>query len=385
MPAAETLVVALALTAGAAAVVVSLRLRAQLAADRHAFAAAHARAAPVAGATRRLAAAGRRSVAEVRDEIVRAVHDLAPDVDSVLVFDERDGALLCTTAAGSRVAYFAGTQLARTDPSALPARALACGHRVTLPDSGTRGFHPADRFAIALPLVAGDGPASVLYAAATVPQDADVVEAIVALAEHAAYAGALAAEREADRQRAEYDALTGLLTPRAFRERLAGLVERARYAKLARLALAFVDTDHFKEWNDAYGHAAGDALLRALAHTLRAASGDGELVARNGGDEFCLVFVDTEKSQALARAEALRANIAALDLRALRPPGATAAVPITASIGVAALPADASTANELLERADAAMYHAKRSGRNAVAYAGVDGTLVRLETTTVPV
>src|SRR5581483_601562 len=108
MPAAETLVVALALAAGAAAVVVALRLRAQLYADRHTFALAQARALTLNDATRRLAAAGRRSVADVRDETVRAVRALAPEVDSVLIFDERDGALLCTTASGSRVAYFAG-------------------------------------------------------------------------------------------------------------------------------------------------------------------------------------------------------------------------------------------------------------------------------------
>jgi diguanylate cyclase (GGDEF)-like protein len=300
----------------------------------------------------------------------------------VLIFDARDGALVCTAAHGSRVAYFAGTEIARADPTALPARALACGHRVTRDEPGVRSFHPADAFAVAVPLTCGDGHAGVLYAAARTSQDAATLEAIVALADHAAFAYALANERETDRRRAEYDALTGLLTPRAFRERLAAVVERTRYAPLARLALAFIDTDRFKDWNDAYGHASGDALLRAIAQVLRAAvHGADELVARNGGDEFCVVFVDTEKSGALERADALRAAIAALDLAALRPPGATADVRISASIGVAAVPADATSANELLERADAAMYHSKRTGRNAVAYHGVDGTLVRLETT----
>ena len=248
MSAAETLVVALALAAGAAAVVVALRLRAQMRADRLAFAAAQARAGALAEATRNLSRAGRRSVAEVRDEVVRAVRSLAPAIDSILLFDERDGALVCTAAAGTRVAYFVGTQIARDDDAALPARALACGHRVTLAAPGARGFHPADAFAVAVPLATADGRTSVLYAAAPVPQDAPVVDALVALAEHAAFADALAHEREADRQRAEYDALTGLLSPRAFRERLARLIERARYAGSARLALAFVDTDRFKLW-----------------------------------------------------------------------------------------------------------------------------------------
>jgi diguanylate cyclase (GGDEF)-like protein len=382
MPAAETLVVAVALAVGVAAFIAALRVRAQMRADRLAFAAAQQRAAIFAEGTRRLAAAGRRSIEDVRTEIVRALGALAPDVDSVLIFDERDGALVCTAADGPRVAYFTGTEIARTDTGALPARALACGHRVTLGEPGVRAFHPNDAFAVAVPLTCDDGRSGVLYAAAPGAQDGPVLDAIVALAEHAAFAYALANEREADRRRAEYDALTGLLTPRSFRERLGELVERTRYAPLGRLALAFVDTDRFKEWNDAYGHASGDALLRAIAQVLRAAaSGAGDLVARNGGDEFCVVFVDTEKSRALERAEALRAAIAGLDVAALRPRGTNAGVRISASIGVAALPADAASANELLERADAAMYHTKRTGRNGVAYHGVDGTLVRHEAT----
>ena len=382
MPPAEAFVVAVALAVGAAALIVALRLRAQLHADRLAFAAARRRAATFAEGSRRLAVAGRRSADDVRSAVVSSLAALAPDVDSILIFDERDGALVCTAAYGPRVAYFAGTEIARSDPSSLPARALASGHRVTLGEPGVRAFHPTDAFAVAVPLASEDGRSGVLYAASPLGLDDAELEAIVALADHAAFAYALAHERESDRRRAEYDALTGLLTPRVFRERLGELVERARYAPLARLALAFVDTDRFKDWNDAYGHASGDALLRAIAGELRAAaSGAGDLVARNGGDEFCVVFADTEKSRALERADALRVAIASLDLTALRPSGATAEVRISASIGVAALPADAASASALLERADAAMYHSKRTGRNAVAYHSADGTFVRHEAT----
>lgn len=382
---ADTIVVALALGCAAAATVAWLRSRAQMSADRRAFGAASARAAAFAEAVRRLAIAGRRSVEDVRSEIVRSVETIAPGVDCILIFDERDGALACVRASGARVEYFAGTRIARTDPAALPARALACGHRVTLADPGTRGFHPADAFAVGVPLANESGRTSALYAAAPHVLDPATAEAIVALAEHAGFAYALAHDREADRRRAEYDALTGLLAPRAFRERLAALAERARYAPLARIALVFVDTDHFKSWNDAYGHASGDALLRTIARTLEAACAPGDCAARNGGDEFCLILLDCEKSQALARAESLRRAIAALDVAALRPAGAggTPEVAISASIGVAALPADAASASELLERADEAMYHSKRTGRDAVSYRGLDGSLVRLDTATV--
>lgn len=323
-----------------------------------------------------LGLAATRSVAAVRTELDAAIRSVAPAIDSVLMFDEEDGQLACVAASGARVMYFAGVRIARGDLRTLPALALARGHRATLGEQGARGFHPTDAFAVAVPLRRDAGCASVVYAAAARAVDEEALEAIVALADHAGFAYALANEREAYLRRAEYDALTGLLSPRALRERLALLIERARFAPLARIALLFVDTDRFKGWNDTYGHACGDALLRALASVLRAAAGSDDLVARNGGDEFCIVFVDTEKSRAVERAEALRRAIESLDLAHLRPAGTSAEVAITASIGVAAYPADGATPSGLLERADEAMYHSKRGGRNAVSYFGVDRALV---------
>lgn len=325
---------------------------------------------------RRLGLAATRSVEDVRHELEAAIRGVAPAVDAVLIFDEEDGDLTCVSAGGERVRYFYGVRLARSDLQTLPAQALALGHRVTLRDGAARGFHPADAFAVAVPLLRTGGGASVVFAAAPRAVDDAALEAIVMLADHAGFAYALAHEREATLRRAEYDALTGLLSPRALRERLAQLIERARFAPLARVALLFVDTDRFKDWNDVYGHASGDALLRALAGVLRAAAAAGDLAARNGGDEFCLVFEDTEKSRAVERAEGLRIAIERLDLAPLVPAGAAAAVAITASIGVAAYPADAATPSDLLERADEAMYHSKRSGRNAVSYFDIDGALV---------
>jgi diguanylate cyclase (GGDEF)-like protein len=335
--------------------------------------------AVVLEAVRRLGLAATRSPDAVRDELDRAIRSIAPAIDAVLFFDERDDELVCVSASGARVAAFRNACIARSDAGTLFAQALASGHRAVLGTRGARdarSLHPADAFAVAIPLRDDAGRTSIVYAAAPRAVSPATVEAIVALADHAGFAYTLAREREAHARRAEHDALTGLLSPRALREQLAMLIERARFAPLARLALLFIDTDHFKEWNDRYGHASGDALLRALAGVLRSAAQHGELAARNGGDEFCLVFVETEKSRAVARAQALRAAIAALDTTQLRPVERAAPVGITASIGVAAYPADVSTPNGLLERADEAMYHSKRSGRNAVSYAGLDGVLV---------
>jgi diguanylate cyclase (GGDEF)-like protein len=374
-------IVAASLACGGAGAVVASRTRAAARADRLALRLARAREAAFIDAARRLAGAARESVDAVRVEIARAARVAAPAVDGVLVYEQHDGALRCIVAFGERFAYFAGSSVALDDASALPARAIAAGHRITLDDTGVRALHPTDVAALAVPLALDAGRACALVAAARQPLDAGALERLVTLADQASPAYLTALDRERDRRSAEYDGLTGLLTPRAFRRRLNTLVDRARYAACARLALLFVDTDHFKRWNDRYGHAAGDTLLRELASVLRAAvTSEHDLVARNGGDEFCIVFTETDKATAIERADELRACIEALDLARLRPPETAADenVRITASIGVAAFPSDAPTANDLLESADAAMYHTKKTGRNGVSYSDANRDLTRL-------
>ena len=365
--AAELAVVAGALAAASVATIVAARARVAAQLARDALRRAQAREASFVDAAGRLSGAARESVDAVRDAIVRAARSADPAVDGVLIYEEHDGALRSTVASGDRFEHFAGSCVALDDRGALPARALAARHRVTLAEGGVRRLHPADAAAVAVPLASVGGHGCVLVAAARSALDVETIERLVTLADQAAPAYLIALEREHDRRTAEYDGLTGLLTPRAFRRRLSALVERVRFAPSSRLALLFVDTDHFKQWNDAHGHAAGDALLHALADVLRGAAGsERDLVARNGGDEFCVVFADTDKSTGVERAELVRQRIAAIDPR------------ISASIGVAAFPADAANAHDLLERADAAMYHAKQTGRNGVSYCGAERAFVRL-------
>jgi diguanylate cyclase (GGDEF)-like protein len=375
----ELALVVSAFACGAAGAIGALRARASARADRLALRLARAREAELIETARRLGDAARDGIETVREEIARAARTLAPALDAILVYEAHEGALTCIYAAGERVAYFAGSHLALDDGAALPVRALAVRHRVTLDDEGTERLHPADVAAVALPLAVDAGRLAVLVVSARVALPAEQVERLVQLAEQAAPAYRIALDRETDRHRAEYDGLTGLLSPRAFRARLGSLVERVRLRPGGSLALLFVDTDRFKDWNDSYGHACGDALLRELARLLREVVRlDDDLVARNGGDEFCLVLTETEKADAIERAELLRRRIVTTDFAALHPAGATA-VRISASIGVAAYPADAASAHELLERADAAMYHSKRSGRDGVSFVDVDGALMRLD------
>ncbi len=321
------------------------------------------------------------SVAALRSAIATAMCEAAPGADGVLIYEERDGALVCVAAFGERFAYYAGATLALSDDTALPARAVAHDHHVR-PGDGTRSLHPGDADAVAFPLSLGSGRRCAVAVAARSRLEDAAVARLTTLADIASPAYRIAREREDDRYRAEYDGLTSLLTSRAFRQRLSALIDRARIPPGEDLALLFVDTDNFKRWNDSYGHAAGDALLRELAQLLRNfAAPERDVVARNGGDEFCVVLRETGKAAAIERAEALRARITAADLAPLRPARADHCVTITASIGVAVFPVDAATASQLLELADAAMYHSKETGRDAVSYAGLDGAFVRLNRT----
>jgi diguanylate cyclase (GGDEF)-like protein len=150
---------------------------------------------------------------------------------------------------------------------------------------------------------------------------------------------------------ATIDALTGVLNRRAFFERAGewGACEGGKCAIM-------FDIDHFKQINDAYGHQSGDAVLRAVA--AEAASAHG-LVGRLGGEEFCIVTTG-DLSEGAAVAEALRGRI-----ETIKPVLGGKAVTITCSFGVSEwLPEE--SIDRLLVRADAALYQAKRSGRNRV-------------------
>ena len=153
------------------------------------------------------------------------------------------------------------------------------------------------------------------------------------------------------------DGLTGLYNHRYLHERLREELERARRRE-SKLSLLFCDCDQFKAYNDDYGHKAGDAALARIARTIEACSRRVDLAARYGGEEFVLVLIDTDDSGALTVAEHLRSEIEASSARG--------GCPLTVSIGIATCPDDASAHDELLDKADWAMYAAKRAGRNRV-------------------
>jgi diguanylate cyclase (GGDEF)-like protein len=128
------------------------------------------------------------------------------------------------------------------------------------------------------------------------------------------------------------------------------------------LAVLMVDVDHFKSVNDRFGHASGDRALRLIADSLRVNTRVFDSVARYGGEEFVIVMPGTNAGEATAAAERLRSAVEAIDCAALD----NALIPLTISIGVACAPATKGSPERLLHAADAALYDAKRNGRNRV-------------------
>ncbi len=129
------------------------------------------------------------------------------------------------------------------------------------------------------------------------------------------------------------------------------------------VSLIMLDVDHFKRYNDAHGHPAGDMALREIASILSGSTRRIDLVARYGGEEFCVVLPETRKKEAARIASRIREHVESHASRGEHLPGVGH---ITISAGVASLPKDAKDTMKLIQLADGALYQAKRSGRNRV-------------------
>lgn len=152
------------------------------------------------------------------------------------------------------------------------------------------------------------------------------------------------------------DPLTGLKNRRAFLDRLQEEVDRTcRYGSA--LSVAMVDVDHFKAYNDTYGHPEGDAALKLIAQALTTQSRTSDLVARYGGEEFIIILTGTDADGASVLAERFRRGVERATWNDCA---------LTVSIGVASASGDDADATELVKAADAALYRAKTAGRNTV-------------------
>jgi diguanylate cyclase (GGDEF)-like protein len=183
------------------------------------------------------------------------------------------------------------------------------------------------------------------------PAEVQLVERFATMA---ALAYDSARQRETLREQVKTDGLTGLLNHRACQERLRDELAMALPAGLT-VGVVLIDLDHFKVINDAYGHAEGDRVLTAAAARLRSVVRETDIVGRLGGEEFVLILPGVDADGAEDAAERARAALAELTVHGR---------PLASSAGVAMGPADGTDSATLLESGDAAMYWAKRSGRD---------------------
>ena len=294
----------------------------------------------------------------VLGEVVRAAVDVSGLESAVLCLRQDDGALAVEAAAGPHAAALAASSSEELGQIASWVRSGSSCYSTSAPGPASSAL-PGHRFLrelgaaafAVLPLRMGHEPRGLLLllTAQRLQLGTDEVELLELLAGTVVTCLEIADKVQALRDRADADALTGLGHHAAFH---ATLPPARRATVGARLAVLYIDVDHFKAVNDSRGHAAGDQLLVQMADSMRSALRDEDRLFRIGGDEFAaLARVDTP-AQAVALAERLRAQV-------------HESTGGTLSVGVAVEEPDESDA-DLLARADAAVYGAKAAGRATV-------------------
>jgi diguanylate cyclase (GGDEF)-like protein len=165
-------------------------------------------------------------------------------------------------------------------------------------------------------------------------------------------------------QTLQADDLTGLFNRKAFLVELSTALSQAKQSNHeASFSVALIDIDHFLEFNNRYGHAGGDDILAAFARIVQELAGDDAIPSRYGGDEFAMIFPNVEREQAFLRLEQIR--IAALQHEIVTAKGEhISGIPVSG--GVASFPIDGRSENELLRKADQALYRAKVAGRSQI-------------------
>ena len=158
------------------------------------------------------------------------------------------------------------------------------------------------------------------------------------------------------------DGLTGLFRRRYLQEKLEEEIDRCNKMSL-KFVFLMLDLDHFKNYNDRYGHLVGDGLLSSVAGILKDNLRQVDIVARYGGEEFAIILPNTDREEAKFISSRLRQSIEQAHIEAY---GEN--LQITISIGASIFPSDAKESQELIDKADQAMYRAKQSGRNQVRF-----------------
>ncbi|WP_426803091.1 diguanylate cyclase [Xanthomonas campestris] len=234
------------------------------------------------------------------------------------------------------------------------ARDAPCAH-IDLPDASVAITTAC------LPMSAQGTQLGFLFLSAPGPAPMPRLEIAEAAAEQLSLALSNLRLRESLRRQSIRDALTGLYNRRYLEEALSHELARCARRDLP-LSVLMLDVDHFKQFNDGQGHAGGDLLLAAVGELLLTRLRAEDVACRYGGEEFTVILPETDGEEAMRVAEQIRDHIAALAVS----DGQRALPRVTASIGVASFPADGELGSALIQKADAALYVAKRQGRNRV-------------------
>lgn len=201
--------------------------------------------------------------------------------------------------------------------------------------------------------------------ATKVPFNSEDLDFLENLANHAAISIKNASLFQRAQRLAFTDGLTGLFNHRFFQERILEEVARSKRYGKTKIVLLMIDIDDFKHINDTYGHPLGDQVLKKIATIMLKGSRVTDIVSRYGGEEFSIILTETEQEGTVTYTERLLQRVAEYDFSSDK-----VKVPerITLSIGVSHYPGDADSPAQLIERADQALYKAKRSGKNRVCF-----------------
>ncbi len=215
---------------------------------------------------------------------------------------------------------------------------------------------------LAAPICHGEHTLGLLLCAAAVGDPRVVDRMLAMVADLTGVALHAASQVSQMRDEAERDALTGLANRRTLTARVQFELQRAR-AYGTRTTIAMIDVDHFKHYNDKNGHAGGDEALRTVARLILASTRRTDLCARYGGEEFTVILAGADREQALQHADRIRRAVASHAFAGgpTQPLGR-----VSISVGIATFPDDGETLEAIFERADAALYVAKREGRDRV-------------------
>jgi two-component system cell cycle response regulator len=313
------------------------------------------------------------TLAEVYDAAIEGARGVCEfDFAVIATYDPAAGVHIITRAVGEETEALVGTR--HRDPGSLAA--MVVKNKLALPAAGDwhedltvfdeasqmRGFQSL----YMLPLLVKDQVVGTFTVAAHRPDafPVDRREMLGVIANQVAISLQNGSMYQALEEQATTDGLTGLVNHRTFQERFAAMLGRADRHKF-RVALILTDIDHFKKINDTYGHPTGDQVLGRLAAILKDSARKIDIVARYGGEEFAIVLEGTDRSGARQLAERIRQEVGDQTFDSSK--GRFTA---TLSLGVAVYPDDARSKQEVIARADQALYAAKHGGRNRTVCCG---------------